>query len=134
LEHGRGSLPLPGSNFKLLKMIIKKAQFLVTLATSLAKNSDAVIYVAGKITGLPVEEYLAKFKKAQNMLEADGWKVLNPCEFIEPDELWETAMQKAITLLNMSDAVYFLPDWEQSEGAKLEFMLANKFGLSTVFE
>jgi len=115
-------------------MIIKKAQFLIDLATSLAKNSDTVIYVAGKVTGLPVDQYLAKFKTAQNMLEADGWKVLNPCEFIAPDEDWETAMQKAITLLNMSDAVYFLPDWEDSEGAKLEFMLAQKLGLSVVFE
>lgn len=111
----------------------ERAQFLVDVATSIVK-AESIIYIAGKITGLPPIEYLAKFKKAQTLLEANGWKVLNPCEFIEPDENWNVAMQKAITLLNMSDAVYFLPDWEDSKGAKLEFMLAQTLGLSIVFE
>jgi hypothetical protein len=93
-----------------------------------------VIYVAGKVTGLPTEEVLRKFDNAKNKLEANGYKVLNPCDFISPSESWETAMRLASTLLNMSDSIYMLPDWKDSEGAKWEFTQAVKFGLSVIHE
>lgn len=114
-------------------METKKAQFLVDVATAIVK-AKRIIYVAGKVTGLPAEECAAKFKKAQEALEVKGWTVLNPCEFIENSERWETAMRMALTLLNMADSVYFLPDWKDSEGAKMEFAIAQKLELNMVFE
>ena len=111
-----------------------KSSFLIKVATYLATNTKPVIYVAGKITGLPYNEVQIKFKTAQNMLEREGFKVLNPCEFMPIDENWHTAMRKASSLLNMADHIYLLPDWRESEGARFEFAQAVKFGISCINE
>jgi hypothetical protein len=111
-----------------------KIPFLINLATYLTKNTLPVIYVAGKITGLPYKEVQDKFKAAQIKLEAQGFKVLNPCEFMAIDENWHTAMRKASTMLNMSDHIYLLPDWKDSEGARFEFAQAVKFDISCINE
>lgn len=112
---------------------MSKIQFLINTATVLTKSDKRAIYIAGKVSGLPEEVVNAKFKAAQNKLEADGWKVLNPCDFITNTEPWETAMRMAMTLLCMADTVYMLPCWEDSPGASVEFDAAVKFGIPVVF-
>lgn len=113
---------------------ISKTQFLLRLAIHLAKSKKPVIYVAGKVTGLPVEEYQNKFKQAAEMLQNRGFHVLNPCDFIGPEVDWQRAMSLALTLLNMADNIYMLPDWKDSPGAQWEFNQAVKLGLNAIFE
>ena len=113
---------------------ISKTQFLVHLITHLNKSKSQVVYIAGKGTGLPVHEYEAKFETAKRKLEAQGFHVLNPCDFIGPDEAWPDAMRKACTMLNMADHIYLLPDWTDSEGAIYERAQALKFGLNAMYE
>lgn len=108
--------------------------FLINLATYLAKNNQPVVYVAGKVTGLPTEEVKAKFDKAKAYLEAQNFKVLNPCDFIMPEESWHTAMRMASTMLNMADHIYLLKDWKDSEGATWEFHQAVKFQINCIHE
>ena len=36
------------------------------------------IYIAGKITGLPLAEAYSKFETAEIMLQAIGYKTINP--------------------------------------------------------
>jgi len=114
--------------------LLTKTSFLIQLTTHLAKSKSQVVYIAGKVTGLPVHEYEAKFKAAKDMLTAQGFHVLNPCDFIGPEEDWKTAMRKATTLLNMADHIYMLPDWKDSAGAILEHRLAVEFGLNAMYE
>ncbi|QTE37203.1 DUF4406 domain-containing protein [Mucilaginibacter gossypii] len=114
--------------------LLTKTRFLIQLTTTLTKSKSQVVYIAGKVTGLPVNEFQAKFAAAKEKLQAQGFSVLNPCDFIAPDEDWKTAMRKATTLLNMADHIYMLPDWRDSAGAILEHRLAVKFGLNTMYE
>lgn len=111
-----------------------KTSFLINIATQLATNRKPVIYIAGKITGLPYNEVQQKFQAAKEKLEAQGFMVLNPCDFMPIDENWHTAMRKASTLLNMADHIYLLPDWRESEGARFEFGQAVKFNISCINE
>ncbi|MDO3641954.1 DUF4406 domain-containing protein [Mucilaginibacter sp. L3T2-6] len=113
---------------------ISKTQFLLRLANHLAKSKKPVIYVAGKVSGLKPEDYEAKFKKAEQQLESQGFHVLNPCAFISPDCDWKFAMRLALTLLNMADHIYLLPDWTDSPGAQWEFEQSLKLGLNAIFE
>ena len=76
------------------------------------------IYIAGKITG--DNEYRAKFQEATSTMEALGHVVLNPA--ILPAGLAEQDyMQIALAMLNAADLAVFLPDYQESAGAMIEW-------------
>ena len=75
------------------------------------------IYLAGKITGDP--DYQVKFMLARRQLEKQGHTVLSPAvlpEGLNPGEY----MQICTAMIDVADAVAFLPDWAESPGAQLE--------------
>ena len=75
------------------------------------------IYIAGKITGDP--DYRAKFADAQRQIEAQGHIALNPAtlpEGMEPKDY----MRICFAMIDVADAVVFLPDAAESAGARLE--------------
>ena len=75
------------------------------------------IYIAGKITG--DQDYRAKFADAQRQIEAQGHIVLNPAtlpEGMEPKDY----MRICFAMIDVADAVVFLPDAAESAGARLE--------------
>lgn len=75
------------------------------------------IYIAGKITGDP--DYKAKFARAEKALTSINWIVLNPA--VHPEGLPRDAyMHIDMAMIDVADMIYFLPDWEDSEGARLE--------------
>lgn len=77
-----------------------------------------IIYLAGKITGDP--EYRKKFRAAARRLERSlGAVVINPGEHPEGMKA-EDYMQMCFAALGRSDAAAFLPDWQESGGARLE--------------
>ena len=84
-----------------------------------------IVYLAGKITGDP--GYREKFKKAADQLREMGKFVLDPTT-LEEGRQREYYGEQCVNLINMSDSVYFLPDWEDSEGAKLEMAYAKYCG------
>jgi hypothetical protein len=91
-----------------------------------------VVYVAGKVTGLPKDEVDSKFIRKTIELRNQAFAVLNPCAYIKNDEDWQVAMRKAFILLMLSDYICLLPDWQLSEGAKLEAAMAAKLGISVI--
>ena len=76
-----------------------------------------IIYLAGKITGNP--EYRVHFAAAKAELEADGHIVLNPAELPEGMSR-EDYMRICFAMIDVADAVVFLPDAAESAGARLE--------------
>ena len=85
------------------------------------------IYIAGKVTGLPIEEVKVKFGAAQSLLRSKGFKAINPLEVVNDLEAtWEDAMKKCIAALVAVDAVYLLPCYTNSPGAKLELKIAEE--------
>ena len=83
------------------------------------------IYIAGKITG--DNDYKAKFWEAAEKLEALGHVVLNPA--ILPAGLAEQDyMQIALAMLNAADLAVFLPDYQESAGAMIEWAWYKRTG------
>lgn len=83
------------------------------------------IYIAGKITG--DNEYKAKFREAAEKLETLGHVVLNPA--ILPAGLAEQDyMQITLAMLNAADMAVFLPDYQESAGAMVEWAWCQRTG------
>lgn len=89
------------------------------------------IYIAGKIT--VDSEYRAKFGQAAAWLRRRGHVVLNPATL--PDGLTQAEyMRICFAMIDCSDAVYFLPDWAESEGAQMEMAYCRKCGKTVLKE
>jgi hypothetical protein len=87
------------------------------------------IYIAGPMSGLPEFNYPA-FNLAARHLRGQGHIVHNPAENPPPAcGTWLGYMRMAVTQLAQCDAVHFLPGWEKSKGACVEFDLARGLGL-----
>lgn len=89
------------------------------------------MYIAGKITGF--DGFENKFKKAENELKIRGHKVLNPAilpKGFKQDEY----MHICYSMIDVCDCVYFLDNWMDSVGAKLEYEYAKKNNKKIFFE
>ena len=91
------------------------------------------IYVAGAMTGLPLLNYPA-FHAAAAKLRGLGHEVQNPAENTPPScGTWLGWMRLCVTQLAQCDAIYMLPGWERSKGAKVEHQLACGMGLAVLY-
>lgn len=75
------------------------------------------VYIAGKITGDP--GYRDKFAAAEIQLGWQGHTVLNPAE-LPSGMSREDYMRICFAMIDVADAVVFLPDATESAGARLE--------------
>lgn len=75
------------------------------------------VYIAGKITGDP--GYRDKFAAVEIQLFHHGHTVLNPAE-LPSGMSREDYMRICFAMIDVADAVVFLPDAEDSAGARLE--------------
>ena len=106
------------------------------------------IYIAGRVTGLPIEEVKDHFRNYQLQLEQQGHNAINPVELIEliNEERRNLNDQhpgldlKEITVYNKimgiclcemcdADEIHMLPGWQDSKGATLEREVAIRLGI-----
>ena len=86
------------------------------------------VYIAGKITGDP--GYRDKFAAAEIQLGGQGHTVLNPAELPEgmaPADY----MRICFAMIDVADAVVFLPGAAESAGARLERAYCEYIGKET---
>lgn len=96
------------------------------------------IYLAGKVTGLPIHEVTMKFGFMQKELEAKGYNVINPLELVSKHAQgwqtdWQTAMKICIKYLMDADCAYFMSCWVNSEGAKFEHYLCERMAIERFY-
>jgi len=85
------------------------------------------IYISGKITGLSIDEVIAKFRAAEATIRRFGFEPVSPLRNGLPLEAeWADQMGEDVKLLLKSDAIYMMEDWQQSEGATLEYLIARQ--------
>ena len=91
------------------------------------------IYIAGKVTGEPIEVCSQKFAEAQQFYEKLGFEVVNPIKLVNDfNTPWKEAMEICLAALIKCDAVVLLNDWEDSKGAKIERQLAEDLDMLIV--
>ncbi|HMP91908.1 MAG TPA: DUF4406 domain-containing protein [Phnomibacter sp.] len=102
-------------------------------------NSPHTIYIAGKVTGLPLNEVHVKFTKAAQDIQALGHNALNPYAFVLDawplNDInsglvsWHAIMRLCIAKLATATGVLVLPCWPSSRGATLERFIAGSLGI-----
>ena len=86
------------------------------------------VYIAGKITGYP--NYRQQFMAAEARLAEMGFSVMNPAWVYEyPAFVYEDYIAVSQAMLERCEAVFLLPNWGGSAGAKKEKAWAEKRGL-----
>lgn len=78
------------------------------------------VYIAGKITGNP--DYINQFAKAEEELKASGHTVLNPVK--NKGFSYKEYIDMGLCELMKCDGIYLLDGWQESSGARLEFLYA----------
>lgn len=88
------------------------------------------IYVSGPMTGRPDHNFAA-FHAAAARLRDAGFEVVNPAENFggRTDLPRETYLRADVILVAQCEAIAMLPGWEESRGAKLEYLLARELSM-----
>ncbi|WP_338572068.1 DUF4406 domain-containing protein [Pseudomonas canadensis] len=90
------------------------------------------VYVAGPMTGIADFNYPA-FNAVADQLRAQGYEVENPADHgIVEGAQWADYMAYDLTRLGLCGMIALLPDWEKSQGARLEVLIAERLGMTVV--
>lgn len=85
------------------------------------------VYIAGKVTGETPYAVMVKFGRAETRLRAMGFEPVNPvtlCREAGATE-WIECMELCTAELKKCGAVLLLDDWRESNGARIERMIAD---------
>lgn len=101
------------------------------------------IYIAGKITGeVESPELMQKCKKKfhdyslkiiNNKTSCTHGFLINSYLISSGLGTWSQYLKNDISVMLTCDEVHFLPDWQDSNGARLEHHIAEKLGMVMVF-
>lgn len=93
------------------------------------------IYIAGKIGGLPTEEFTRNFEKGRMECIGLGYFPISPTDLPhDHDRSWESYMKEDMTAMIACDAVYALNNWQDSPGAKIEVRTAVDLKIPVIFQ
>lgn len=86
----------------------------------------AIIYIAGRITGVDPKECYETFEKAELELNTRGHISYNPRRLVDQrtDRSYNEQLRDALYWMLCSDAIYMLPSWQDSVGARIEHAIA----------
>lgn len=94
--------------------------------THSVRSGQDRIYLAGPMSGIADFNYPA-FNQAAEQLRAKGFVVENPAENPQPAcNSWSGYMRLALRQMLTCDMVVFLPNWQTSKGALLEYEVAKQ--------
>ena len=93
------------------------------------------VYISGGMTGIPREQYIELFRRAEQSLRAQGYrKIVNPIRVWACRWPWlykiigyRLTLLYDLWLLMRCDQIYKLPVWRDSKGANIESCVAYHF-------
>lgn len=104
------------------------------------------VFIAGPMRGLPQYNFPA-FYAAEETIAAAGHEVMNPARLDDEDgfdrdyeyahdemaEMIRSFASRNAAKLAQCDAIALLPDWDVSEGAKLDLAFAQYLGIEVLW-
>lgn len=100
----------------------------------LKADREDTIYIAGPMTGYENFNFQA-FDSAELELVAACWYVENPTKYgIVEGATWEDYMLSCLGQISKCGSMYMLKGWEKSRGAVIEHDLAQKLGLTIIYQ
>lgn len=92
------------------------------------------VYISGPITGYDLEERKAVFAEAERKLQEIGFETFNPLNNTLPfDTTHEEYMRQDLKTLLNCDVIAMLGDYQESRGARLEYVVALECGLKVIY-
>lgn len=115
--------------------LIKRYALLAYLSNGKCLGSDIKgkrVYLSGPITN--TKNYKGLFMFAEELVKmCDASQVFDPASQI-PDSLgYEDAMKRCVRALTDHDTIVMLPDWNVSQGSKVEHEVARACGMDVVY-
>lgn len=96
-------------------------------------TGTTLIYLSGPMTGIAKFNYPAFNKKAKELRTT--YQVINPAEMLKnPNDPWHVHLRRDIAALVKCDAIYMLPGWKESKGARLEHHIASELGMKVMLD
>lgn len=93
------------------------------------------MYIAGKVTGTNEVDCAVKFHIAEQQWKLEGYDVLNPLQLVKDFSTpWDQAMRICLKAVCEADEAYFLDDWQDSKGARLEHQIATELKMKIHYE
>lgn len=92
------------------------------------------VYISGPMSGIP-DHNVPAFLAAEGQLRMAGFGVITPrrvTDYWGPGQAWRWYMREALRQIADADALAMLPGWEKSEGAALEWRIAEGLGLPAI--
>lgn len=89
------------------------------------------IYIAGKITDNP--GYKRQFAEAEKGLKEQGHTTLNPAVLPDGFEHYEY-MRICYSMIDVCEGVYFLNNWQESAGARMEHLYAQQWKKKIMYQ
>lgn len=88
------------------------------------------VYISGPMTGLPDFNYPA-FNDMARTFRTEGWEVENPAEHFDGVTDLPRRQYLEADFASLADCshIYFLPGWQNSSGARVEYLIAKEYGL-----
>ena len=98
------------------------------------------IYISGPMSGVPREQYLEMFRRAEQSLRAQGYtRIVNPIRVFACRLPWlyrivgyRLTLLYDLWLLTRCDLIYKIPGWKESRGANIESCVAYHFKIWSV--
>ena len=97
------------------------------------------VYISGRISDLPREQYMTMFRIAEQMLRKKDYEPVNPTRFFMCKYIWlYRLLGYRLTLLYdlwrlmRCDLIYKLPGWRDSRCANIESCVAYHFKILPV--
>lgn len=78
-------------------------------------------YISGKITGLDYSDVDYNFAYHCGIVEKMGFKPVNPLNIRPLFKTWFWYMVSDLFVLTFCDYVYFMENWKDSKGARIEY-------------
>lgn len=125
------------SDEKVEENIKRRVEEMQLIPSEFPFDKNTKVYIAGKMTGLEIDDIMNRFNSAQKFLIENGYAVMNPAV------LWNLGnpsgfdkneyLQINYAMIDQCDVLVVLPDFEGSYGTTREIKHAMEIGIPVYY-